>query len=430
MTLKTEPLWWESAAPEVICADPFPERTEVAIVGSGYVGLSAALELSRTGTKVVVFDREDIGFGASTRNGGQFLPEPKFAPREQLVNRYGDALASRILEDGRAASSSFQEVIDRESIECNLTQPGRFVGAHCPGAFRNLENKIRQYEAQGVEGFELIPRNRLNEIADTDYYYGGVIEPGGGLLQPALYHRGLLRACQRNGVIFCSNTPVNAIEGKPGSFIINTVKGQILCREVIAATNGYTGKLTPWQRRRLVPLQSFIIATEEIDENRIERMFRNFRGMSNTQRVLFYYRASPDHRRVVFGSRASFREMTAAQAAPRMYEFMCKVYPQLRGVALTHSWNGFVAFSFDHLPHMGAHQGVHYAMGCNGSGVAMMSYLGRQIGLKILGKTTRRCAFEEIPFPTRPLYSGNPWFLPAIGGWYQLRDNIDRFFAR
>jgi len=429
MALKTEPLWWEAAAPQKICADPFPEHTDIAIIGSGYVGLSAALELARAGSSVIVLDRERIGFGASTRNGGQFLPEPKFAMRKQLVNRFGDALADRILEDGRAASSTLQEVIDRESIKCHFTQPGRFVGAHCPSAFRTLEDKLRQYEAQGIEGFELIPRHRQHEIAETDYYYGGLLEPGGGTLQPALYHRGLVQACQRNGVEFCSNTQVDAITGVSGAFNVHTAKGQIACQEVIAGTNGYTGKLTPWQRRRLIPLQSFIIATEEMDEERVEQMFRNFRGMSNTQRVLFYYRASPDHRRVVFGGRASFREISAAQAAPRMYEYMCRVYPQLRGVALTHSWNGFVAFSFDHLPHMGTHQDVHYAMGCNGSGVAMMSYLGRQIGLKILGKTHRRCAFEEIPFPTRPMYSGNPWFLPAIGGWYRLRDNIDRLFA-
>ena len=200
MTLKTEPLWWEAAAPEEICAEPFPEQTEVAIVGSGYAGLSAALELSRAGTNVVVLDRERIGFGASTRNGGQFLPEPKFATREQLVKRFGDALADRVLEDGRAASGTLKEVIEREGIEFHFTQPGRFVGAHCPSAFRILEDKLRQYEAKGIEGFELIPRHRQHEIAETDYYYGGLLEPGGGTLQPALYHRGLVQACQRHGL--------------------------------------------------------------------------------------------------------------------------------------------------------------------------------------------------------------------------------------
>ena len=149
--LKTEPLWWEDAPPQDLGSGPFPEESDVAIIGSGYTGLSAALELSRAGTRVVVLDSDRIGYGASTRNGGQFLPEPKFAPRDKLVRRLGEALADRVLEDGRAASRSMMEVIDREGIECNMIQPGRFVGAHCPAAFRALEDKLRQYEAQGIE---------------------------------------------------------------------------------------------------------------------------------------------------------------------------------------------------------------------------------------------------------------------------------------
>ena len=151
--------------------------------------------------------------------------------------------------------------------------------------------------------------------------------------------------------------------------------------------------------------------------------------MSNTQRVLFYYRPSPDHRRVLFGGRASFALTDAVTTAPRLHDYMCRVYPSLRDVPITHAWSGNVSFTFDYLPHMGMHEGVHYCMDCNGGGVAMMSYLGRQIALKILGKTNRQCAFETIPFPTRAFYAGNRWFLPIIGNWYRFRDWMERSLA-
>ena len=150
------------------------------------------------------------------------------------------------------------------------------------------------------------------------------------------------------------------------------------------------------------------------------------RMIADTKRVLYYFRPSPDGTRVVFGGRASFRTRTALETAPILYEYMVGVFPQLRGVRLSHAWTGNVAFTFDRIPHMGDRDGVHYALGCNGSGVVMMSHLGHRTALKILGRTNRPSAFDGLPFETRPLYHGTPWFLPAIGAWYKLRDWIDR----
>jgi len=428
---KTEPYWWEAARPSADHAERLPEQTEVAIVGSGYSGLSTALELARSGTSVTVLDREEIGYGASSRNGGLLSTEPKFASAKVLRERLGAAHAKRVIEDGRATFTNLKEVIEREGIECQLERNGRFVGAHCPKAYADLAKKVRQYEAEGLEGFKLIPRSRQHEIVgDSDYYYGGLHETDGGSLHPGLYHRGLVEACLKQGVTLVGRAEVMAIRGQPGDFVLETSRGMLRAREAVVGTNGYTSELTPWQRRRLVPIGSYIIATEEIGEQRVESMFQNFCTMSNTQRVLFYYRPSPDHKRILFGGRASFGVTDARTAAPTLHKYLTWVYPQLREVRLTHAWTGNVAFTFDYLPHMGTREGIHYLMGCNGSGVAMMSYLGRQTALKILGKTNRPCAFEDIPFNTRPGYSGNPWFLPVVGNWYRFRDHVDRFFAR
>ena len=142
--------------------------------------------------------------------------------------------------------------------------------------------------------------------------------------------------------------------------------------------------------------------------------------------MLNYFRLSPDGRRVLFGGRASFREADERHAAPRLHAMMCAVWPEMKDCKVTHSWKGNVAFTFDFLPHMGVHEGVHYALGCQGSGVAMASYLGYQTALKIAGATNRPCAFDGLPFPTRPFYSGDPWFLPLVGTFYRLSDYIGR----
>ena len=429
-SFQEKPFWWEAADPRQNPSSELPDVVDVTVIGSGYSGLSVALELARAGTEVCVLDTQAIGYGASTRNGGMLSTEPKFESLEALTARFGENLARRVLEDGRDTFVNLKEVIEREGIDCHLERNGRFVGAHCPAAYKDLEKKARQYETEGLEGFELIPRERQHEvIGESNYYYGGLHEPSGGSLHPGLYHQGLVKACSGHGVHLCGATRADAIVRESEGFVVRTNRGVIKSREVVLGTNGYTGTLSPWQRQRLIPIGSYIIATEEIGEERVESMFRGFCTMSNTQRVLFYYRPSPDHRRVLFGGRASFAVTAAATAAPRLHDYLCRVYPALRDVPITHAWTGNVAFTFDYLPHMGMYEGVHYCMGCNGAGVAMMSYLGRQIALKILGRTNRACAFEAIPFRSRPLYQGNPWFLPLIGNWYRLRDWMDRSLA-
>jgi glycine/D-amino acid oxidase-like deaminating enzyme len=199
--------------------------------------------------------------------------------------------------------------------------------------------------------------------------------------------------------------------------------------EVVIATNGYTRDLTPELKRRVVPLASHIIATEELPPNLAASLIPKRRTLADTRRVLCYYRMSPDGKRMIFGGRARFTPVTPQQSAPILYRFMTDRFPQLLGTKITHAWTGNVAFTLDALPHMGQQNGMHYLLGCNGSGVAMMTYLGWQTARKIAGVANRQSAFDTEEFPTHPLYSGNPWFLPAIGGWYRLRDSVDRGLA-
>jgi glycine/D-amino acid oxidase-like deaminating enzyme len=202
-----------------------------------------------------------------------------------------------------------------------------------------------------------------------------------------------------------------------------------LAGDVVIATNGYTGGLTPALRRRVVPIASHIIATEELAPDLARSLIPRARTLSDTKRVLCYYRMSPDNRRMVFGGRARFTQVDATVSAPILHRCMTDRFPQLRGVKVTHAWTGNVAFTLDALPHMGRRDDLHYCLGCNGSGIAMMTYLGWQTARKIARVANYACSFDTEAFPDHPLYSGNPWFLPVVGGYYRLRDNLDRLLA-
>jgi glycine/D-amino acid oxidase-like deaminating enzyme len=198
---------------------------------------------------------------------------------------------------------------------------------------------------------------------------------------------------------------------------------------VVVATNGYTGDLTPRLKRRVVPVASHIIATEELPEH-ASALIPELRAIGDTKRVLTYYRPSPDGKRLIFGGRARFTAAPPEVSAPALYRYMIDRFPQLDGIRITHVWTGNVAFALDYMPHMGTDQGLHYLLGCNGNGVAMMTYLGTQTAKKIAGGSNAPInPLDGRDFPEHALYNGEPWFLPMIGAWYRTRDWIDRRLA-
>ncbi len=220
------------------------------------------------------------------------------------------------------------------------------------------------------------------------------------------------------------------IAARNGGWELRTTRGTVHAEQVVIATNGYTGDITPDLKRRVVPLASHIITTEELPPDLATALIPKQRTLADTRRVLCYYRMPPDGRRLMFGGRARFTPVPPQQIVPILHRLMTERFPQLRGIKVTHCWTGNVAFTLDALPHIGRQpDGMHYLQGCNGSGVAMMTYLGWQTARKIAGISHQTSAFESEDFPDHPLYSGNPWFLPAIGVWYRLRDEVDRRLA-
>jgi len=246
-------------------------------------------------------------------------------------------------------------------------------------------------------------------------------------LHPAKYYKGLLDLATGKGIPVCGKAAVTAIARQGAGWRLTTVRGTLDCGDVIIATNGYTGAVTPELQRRVVPVGSYIIATEEMPEDLAHSLMPHNRSIYDTRRVLTYYRMSGDRRRLIFGGRAKFSLSDPVDTAPILHRQMTDRFPQLRGVKITHAWTGNVAFTFDEVPHMGTMDGMHYALGCNGSGVAMMTYLGTQTARKIAGAANRPCTFDRPEFPSHRLYNGDPkWLLPVVGPYFRARDWLDR----
>jgi glycine/D-amino acid oxidase-like deaminating enzyme len=428
---KPLPYWWEAWAPRREKPADLPAATEVAIIGGGYAGLNAALELARAGVSSTVFEAGDFGAGASTRNGGAVSAGINIGKgiggwSSKKDDAAHAALLRALVADGAQGLDLLEDIIKREAIDCHYERNGRFLGAYTAKHFAGFAAAVNKLNETTEARAHIVPPERQREEIASDFYHGGMVVERAGKIHPALYYKGLLDACRRHRIALLAQTAVGRITGRRDAFILETARGSVRAKQIIVASNGYTGDATPQLKRRLIPVASHIIATEELPEDLALGLTPRGRTISDTPRILTYYRMSPDGRRMIFGGRARFTAVGPEVSAPALHRMMTDRLPQLKGARITHAWTGNVAFTFDFLPHMGVMDGMHYALGCNGSGIAMMSYLGNQTARKIIGGGNRVSAFEDVDFPSRVGYSGNPWFLPLVGGWYRLRDRIDR----
>ena len=266
---KAAPWWWEAWTPNNALSQDPPAKTDVVIVGAGYGGLSTALELRRNGVGAVVLERGDFGIGASTRNGGMISGGTNLGKglggKSPIAEEF-ERKKAELMGAGANSLTVLEDIIAREKIECGLHRNGRFVGAWTPRHYDDLATKVEIYNKYANAGVEMVPRERQREFIASDYYYGGMYATRAGHLHPALYYKGLLEAAHRAGAILCAKVEAERTEKTATGWRVLTAKGPIEAREVVVATNGYTGDLTPRLKRRVVPVASHIIATEELPE--------------------------------------------------------------------------------------------------------------------------------------------------------------------
>ncbi len=415
-------LWHGQASPPDIGPHALPGSVDVAVVGAGYCGLSAARVLARAGRSVVVVDRDPIGTGASTRNGGMVIPELKAGPAA-LTKEFGDT-GRRMYAQVNEAFDHVESLVADESIDCDYARTGQLYLAHNQAHVAPLQAMVAEHGDRLGEPVHWVPRDELASEIGSDAFHGGVLLERTGAIHPAKFHAGLTRLAIAAGADVHDRTTATSLTTDGSGFTVTTDRGTIAARDVIVATNAYADGLIPWLQRRVVPIGSFIIATEMLAPELLAAVSPKGRMMVDTKNLLFYWRPSPDGR-LLFGGRRSLSSSTIAQARDFLYDAMVRIHPQLAGTAVECAWGGNVAITLDRLPHAGRvprgnGKGAWCATGCNGSGVALNTWMGTQLAASVMGNPAP--SFAEIPFAPVPFHPLRRAYLPLIGTWFAHED--------
>ena len=421
---KATPYWWEASPLKPLPQHPLPKKLDVLIVGAGYAGLSAGLVLAREGRAVAAFDAMDPGEGASTRNGGitSGTIRPDFAT---LTRRFGEERALAIEAEGKSAREFLYDFIKTEGLACDFQPVGQFKGAFGYEQYESMARTAERLAKRlGIEAYA-VPYAEQRKYIGTDVYRGGTVRMDIGGLHPAKFHAELLRVALASGLTLHGRTPVISIERDGSGFCVVTSAGSVQARQVLVCTNGYTDAAVRFLRRRLVPVRSRIIATEQLAPDVMTRLMPKRMMITENREVGFYYRPSPDGKRILLGGRDSSR--VGDPVAPKLLlrKGLINLFPELESVRLSHSWFGNVAMNRDMIPRIFEKDGIVYATGFCGSGVVWAPWVGMHAAHKLLGHAERaRTAFDFRPPAFIPFYRGNPWFMPAFIQGYRMRDRI------
>jgi glycine/D-amino acid oxidase-like deaminating enzyme len=407
-----------------------PASVDAAIIGAGYTGLSAARALARRGARVTVLEANTIGWGASSRNGGMVLTGMKLSV-ETLAKRYGLEATRRMYAASLASIDLVESIVHEEHMDCDFARSGHLEVASKQSHFDTYARAAKVIARNFQHELRVIPRHELCCEIGSDIYYGGLVDETSAGINPARYVAGLAAGAMRAGACIYEGARVQhvsrASQKGTNGFLINTARARIFARDVLVATSGYTSAVTPTLRKKIIPIGSFIIVTEPLPEKHARELIPRNRMIYDSKHYLAYYRLTSDNR-MLFGGRAAFfpeTERTIPRSAEILRRNMIDVYPQLRETEIEFVWGGTLDFCFDTMPHAGQIDGMYFALGYAGHGVAMATYLGTQMA-EVMSGSPGENPYADIPFPGAPLglYDGRPWFLPLAGAYYKVLDWI------
>jgi glycine/D-amino acid oxidase-like deaminating enzyme len=398
-------------------------RADVAVVGAGYTGLSAALHLAERGADVVVLDAAEPGWGGSGRNGGQVIPGLKDDP-DELEKKFGPEIGRRMWQITGGAADFVFELIARHKIPCQAHQSGWISAAPTAAAMTTLRARTEQWQRRGAP-VELLDRRRVAELTGTTCYAGGMLDRRAGALQPLAYVRGLASAARAAGAAIHGRSAATRLEAQAGSWRVVTSSGTVTASTVILATNAYTDDLWPALRRTLLPVQSYQVATRPLPEDVRRRVLPGGQAVSDLRRILFYFRLDPDGR-LLMGGRGPLNDAGDPALFARLEAAAARFFPQMGAAQWEHRWSGRVALTADHLPHLHEPRpGVLIGLGYNGRGVAMGTVMGKLLADRALGVSPAELGWPVSPIAPIPLHA---WRLPVMAlvvHWKRFQDWLD-----
>ena len=429
MPLQEQNYWLTTTEfPQPEASRPLPQAVDVAVIGAGFTGLSAARTLAKRGANVAVLESETVGWGASSRNGGMVLTGMKLGVN-QLISMYGRELTQRMYAASLASMDCVEQIVREEGIHCDFSRCGHLEVACKQKHFDDYARQAEVIAREFHHTLRVVQKHELSSEIGSGIYYGGMVDEVSAGCNPARYVAGLARAAMNAGAAIFEHARVESIQRASRQALqgwtLATSRGPLWAQEVFVGTSGYTGRATPALQKKLIPIGSFIITTEVLPESLARELSPRNRMIYDSKNYLYYYRLTPD-RRMLFGGRAAFFPETGdtvRRSADILRRGMIDVYPQLSDAKIDYVWGGTLDFAFDIMPHAGQMDGMYYAVGYAGHGVAMATYQGQKIAELMAGDKPEN-PFVGIPFPGAPLglYNGKPWFLPFAGAWYKFLD--------
>ncbi|APZ41790.1 NAD(P)/FAD-dependent oxidoreductase [Acidihalobacter ferrooxydans] len=397
------------------------ETVDVCVIGAGITGCSTALHLAERGYRVAVLEGARIGWGASGRSGGQKLHG--FACDLGVLKRQVGAEATRQLWDmSLEAVDLLDRLVARHAIDCDAAQ-GYLHAAIKPRQRRELldwiEVMARDYDFHELD---FVEGDALHAMIDSERYIAGVSDPRSGHIHPLNYTLGLAAAAERAGARFFEDSRVIRIErGAPA--VVHTATGQVRAAHVVLCANAHLDGLEPRLWRRIMPVGTYIIATEPLGAARAEALLPGHAAVADSNFVLDYFRRSADHR-LLFGGRVSYSTLEPLSIAQSMRARMLKVFPALADTRIDYAWGGYVAITQSRAPHFGRlADNIFYAQGFSGHGIALTGLAGKLMAEAVAGTAERFDVFARIPHLPFP---GGRWFrTPALvlaTTWFRLRD--------
>jgi glycine/D-amino acid oxidase-like deaminating enzyme len=429
MTIREQNYWLDTVAePATGTTGALPDKVDVAIVGGGFCGLSAARTLAQRGVRVALFEAESLGWGASSRNGGMVLTGMKL-PVPTLIKRYGRETVQRMYAASLDSIDLVERIVKEEGIDCNFSRCGHLEVACKQSHFDHFSTAAARIQNEFHHELRIVPKSELRTEIGSPIYFGGMVDESSASLNPARYVHGLAKATQRHGACLYDHTRVTNVSSQPngasGSIRIETTRGSLTAKEVLLASGAYATSATPSLRKKVIPIGSYIIATEVLPAALAAELSPRNRMIYDSKHFLYYYRLTPDNR-MLFGGRAAFfpeSESTVRESAELLRRGMVQVYPQLRDTKVEYVWGGTLDFAMDVMPHAGKIDGMYFAVGFAGHGVGAATWMGAKLANVICGDPDDN-PFSRISFPTAPLglRSGHTWALPLAGAYYKLLD--------
>ncbi|TAM51342.1 MAG: FAD-binding oxidoreductase [Paraburkholderia sp.] len=398
-------------------------RCDVIVVGGGITGSAAALALAKKGARVVLCEAGTVGQAASGRNGG--MCNNGFAQDyASLSQRIGVELAKRLYLAFDAGVDTVERLVREESIDCDFVRRGKLKLAAKPEHFDKLA-RSQALLAESVDpDTRLVTKAELRDEIGSDRYHGGLIFEKSAGMHVGRYVRGLATAAQARGAHILEHAPVVGLQRESGgAYVARTPRGEIRASQVLLASGISQVGPFGWIRRRIVPVGAFIIVTEPLPLERLDRLLPTRRNATDTKNFVNFFRVTPDNR-ILFGGRARF-----ATSNPRsdeksgmiLRQQMATVFPELADVRIDYCWGGMVDMTANRLPRAGERDGVYYSMGYSGHGTHMATLMGTLM-VEIMDGRADLNPWKDFDWPAIPGHFGKPWFLPFVGAWYRLKD--------